>query len=684
KVRLQLEWRYVARDVCAYVLSLTLLQWTALDGFVEPFELATLLFAYACYVTVCLLTGKIARRCCSTTRGPRSKRSQRRRRLRPTLALAPDLYPPPPNAAELSFSLSLANEGGKGRGLRQPLVRKVSLGEDTLSAVDFAEAEFARSRADAPHPDGLGIRPSRTHGSFAQLSHAIEAVAERPGPVGLIARGVSRASISIADALYRLDDDHDYDESDGMTDEGHFYPGYDPDFGLGQHVASGGALDGTPSRLLGGSVGPSLSFAGTPVRPLPSTCGSAHHLLGSGGGALVDSPLISFMSEWEARAAYAMQVRAARRAGYNLRHAAPPPDAYARNKGAHTLAHLPIYRETSQTAGWGSRVSAASSQHDEENVPASTTAAGSDMGRSESAMNFCPHSMPPSASVSRAPSSVCLASSPPLASSASETHAALLLALGPGTPSGKQQGRLKRLSWGKEGASPLPPPPPELPVAERLLEWPPPEAPLHHKLWCALNLPLSLLLFLLMPSPKAMARGWFPLTMLVCVLLLALVTLAMSWLCHYIAAATGIPDELLGSTVVAMGTSLPNVFAAVAVGRAGKADMAVCQAFGSNAFDVLVAFALPLAVKSFLLGGVPLTVEAPGLSRDVTVDLVFVALFLGLLFLYQGRMRPTFGIWALVMYLGWFVSNLAITYQQTVDKWAHSLAADVRHDFGEL
>jgi Ca2+/Na+ antiporter len=171
-----------------------------------------------------------------------------------------------------------------------------------------------------------------------------------------------------------------------------------------------------------------------------------------------------------------------------------------------------------------------------------------------------------------------------------------------------------------------------------------------------------------MPSARAMARGWFGWAMLNSIVLLALTSYAMSTLCDSIAAAWGIPDELIGSTVVAIGTSLPNVFAAVAVGRAGKADMAVCQAFGSNAFDVLVAFALPLAVKSAYLGGVPLKVEAPGLSRDVTVDLIFVALFIGLVVLYRGRMRPSFGVCSLLLYLGWFSINMLAIYAHELER----------------
>lgn len=60
-VRLTLEFRYVVRDVAAYVLSLGLLQLTVLDGQLTALELSALIGTYAAYVLACLCTGAIDR-----------------------------------------------------------------------------------------------------------------------------------------------------------------------------------------------------------------------------------------------------------------------------------------------------------------------------------------------------------------------------------------------------------------------------------------------------------------------------------------------------------------------------------------------------------------------------------------------------------------------------------------------
>jgi hypothetical protein len=390
-----------------------------------------------------------------------------------------------------------------------------------------------------------------------------------------------------------------------------------------------------------------------------------------------------------------MHVRAARRAGYNLRHAAPPSALLSSGKGRRGSSMLSadavrqLHFEGPGSHGWAPQSQGGSFSYgsqrggggaggdgwpggtEQEYAAAmlrsrTSDRSGGDVPESASGgigAYSCPPSMPGSMASSR------VGSCAYLSSVADASPSALQSTFTPaGTIDFEKLGDLGGMA-GIAGRDPfgtelLP----ERPISERLLEFPHASAPLWEKGLFLLNLPLSLLLWLLMPSARAMGVGWFPWAMFVSVVLLALITYALSTLCDFIASAWGIPDELLGSTVVAMGTSLPNVFAAISVGRAGKADMAVCQAFGSNAFDVLVAFALPLAVKSAALGGIPLQVEAPNLSQDVTVDLIFVALFLVLVGLYRGRMRPSFGLCALMLYLCWFTANLVSVYAHELDR----------------
>lgn len=81
-------------------------------------------------------------------------------------------------------------------------------------------------------------------------------------------------------------------------------------------------------------------------------------------------------------------------------------------------------------------------------------------------------------------------------------------------------------------------------------------------------------------------------------------------------AAVGIGDILrinptiIALTVLAAGTSIPDLFSSVIVAKQGRGDMAVSNAVGSNIFDILVGLGLPwlivLAVKG---GSIPVGTE---------------------------------------------------------------------------
>lgn len=56
------------------------------------------------------------------------------------------------------------------------------------------------------------------------------------------------------------------------------------------------------------------------------------------------------------------------------------------------------------------------------------------------------------------------------------------------------------------------------------------------------------------------------------------------------AHALGMSDQLIGLTIVALATSLPELFTSVAAARRGQADIAVGNVVGSNVFNLLLIF----------------------------------------------------------------------------------------------
>ncbi len=53
---------------------------------------------------------------------------------------------------------------------------------------------------------------------------------------------------------------------------------------------------------------------------------------------------------------------------------------------------------------------------------------------------------------------------------------------------------------------------------------------------------------------------------------------------------------IIALTILAGGTSIPDLLSSLIVAKKGKADMAVSNAVGSNIFDILICLGLPWMV----------------------------------------------------------------------------------------
>lgn len=100
------------------------------------------------------------------------------------------------------------------------------------------------------------------------------------------------------------------------------------------------------------------------------------------------------------------------------------------------------------------------------------------------------------------------------------------------------------------------------------------------------------------------------------------------WLAHTL----WIPEVIIALTILAWGTSVPDMLSSIIVARKGKADMAVSNAVGSNTFDILVCLGLPWFLFSLYTG------------RSVVVSTDNLMISIGLLFGVVVLMLLIFGI----------------------------------------
>ena len=67
-------------------------------------------------------------------------------------------------------------------------------------------------------------------------------------------------------------------------------------------------------------------------------------------------------------------------------------------------------------------------------------------------------------------------------------------------------------------------------------------------------------------------------------------------------ARNGVPDSIMGLTLLAAGTSIPDALSSVAVAKRGHGDMAVSSSIGSNIFDILFGLPVPWLIATLMRG----------------------------------------------------------------------------------
>lgn len=91
-----------------------------------------------------------------------------------------------------------------------------------------------------------------------------------------------------------------------------------------------------------------------------------------------------------------------------------------------------------------------------------------------------------------------------------------------------------------------------------------------------------------------------------------------------IATIAGLSDSMISLTVIAFGTSLPELVTTVAAARKGEPDLAMGNIIGSNIFDICIVLGIPVA----LFG----TVTPVGIQ---TLDIVMLVVSAALLFIFS-------------------------------------------------
>lgn len=129
------------------------------------------------------------------------------------------------------------------------------------------------------------------------------------------------------------------------------------------------------------------------------------------------------------------------------------------------------------------------------------------------------------------------------------------------------------------------------------------------------------------------------------------------WGATSIAQAYGISDLIIGLTIVAIGTSLPELAASVTSAIKGHHDIAIGNIIGSNIFNLLAVLPIPGLVA-------PLIIENSVIERDYAIMLgLTIALIVIIALSYRRGVIPRFtGLLLLASYIGY----MCLLYIQSI------------------
>lgn len=128
--------------------------------------------------------------------------------------------------------------------------------------------------------------------------------------------------------------------------------------------------------------------------------------------------------------------------------------------------------------------------------------------------------------------------------------------------------------------------------------------------------------------------------------------LMVTW-AEVIGVTIGIPDVVMGLTILAAGTSVPDMLSSVIVARRGEGDMAVSSSIGSNIFDILVGLPVPWMLFT-LWPTTPSTVYigSDGLTISILILLGMLVFVIAVVHCQGWKLTNTVAVLMLFFYFG--------------------------------
>jgi len=157
-------------------------------------------------------------------------------------------------------------------------------------------------------------------------------------------------------------------------------------------------------------------------------------------------------------------------------------------------------------------------------------------------------------------------------------------------------------------------------------------------------------------------ENWYMATFLMSILWIALTSYFMAAWATAIGCMLGFNPGLMGLTLVAAGTSIPDALGSIAVAREGHGDMAVSNAIGSNVFDIFLGLGLPWFISIFMVyrKNIIISDDTSGVLAQAFIQLTgTLFILLGTLYFNKFVLTPRAGYFLISLYVVFVIISFA-------------------------
>ncbi|XP_062613066.1 sodium/potassium/calcium exchanger 4-like [Saccostrea cucullata] len=186
------------------------------------------------------------------------------------------------------------------------------------------------------------------------------------------------------------------------------------------------------------------------------------------------------------------------------------------------------------------------------------------------------------------------------------------------------------------------------------------------RVFWVLMLPMTTLFYITIPDCRRQGkwRKTYPLTFLMSISWLGAISYVLVWMATIAGDAIGIPESVMGLTILAAGESVQDALASLFVARAGFGDMAIANSIGSNVFDVLMCLGLPWLLMSAISSGSAVKINSRGLIYSTITVLLSIVLLIVAIVISRCRLDKKLGAICTVLFL--VVITLSCLYETNI------------------